>query len=167
MNYSAYYPTDILNGTGVRCVLFLSGCSHGCKGCYNTSAWNPKSGEPFTKEVEDQIINDLKDTRIKRAGLTLTGGDPLFKGNLQGVKSLIKRVREECPDKNIWMWTGYDFGELDAMRDNTQETNDRYHVAVSVDTLVDGKFDQNLYDPALKFRGSSNQNIINIVHLNG
>lgn len=165
MNYSEYYQTDVLNGKGIRNVLFVSGCSHGCKGCYNESTWNPKSGVPFTKEVEDQIIRDLKDTRIRRDGLTLTGGDPLYYRNLHDVTRIVERVRKECPDKSIWMWTGYTLPELEAMRDHNQETSDRYYLATLVDVLVDGKFVQELHDPSLKFRGSSNQNIIEIKNL--
>lgn len=160
MNYSQYYSTDMLNGTGIRNVLFVSGCSHGCDGCYNASAWNPNSGIPFTKVLEDQIISDLKDTRIIRDGITLSGGDPLHKRNILPLISLVKRIREECPDKTIWMWTGYTLKELEDMRDNTQESNDRYHLATLVDVLIDGKFEKDLRDPSLAWRGSSNQNII-------
>lgn len=162
MNYSQYYPTDILNGPGIRAVLFVNGCSHGCAGCYNESTWNPKSGVPFTEEVEDQIIRDLKDTRIRRHGLTLSGGDPLHHRNIHDVTRLVQRVRKECPDKTIWMWTGYTLPEMEAMRDSTQETSDRYYLATLVDVLVDGKFVQELHDPTLRFRGSSNQNIIEV-----
>lgn len=156
MNYQKYYPTDILNGEGVRAVLFVSGCDHGCPGCYNKTSWNPNGGFPFTKEVEDQIIRDLNDTRIKRDGLTLTGGDPLQLRNLIEVHRLIRRVREECPGKSIWMWTGYTIDECHGLR---------RVIAESVDVLVDGKFVQELYDPSLKWRGSSNQNIIEIKNL--
>ena len=77
MNYHQYYPVDIVNGPGTRCTLFVSGCVHECPGCYNKSTWRVNSGQPFTKEMEDQIINDLNDTRIKRQGISLSGGDPL------------------------------------------------------------------------------------------
>ncbi|WAX14217.1 hypothetical protein ECO319P1_00058 [Escherichia phage ECO319P1] len=162
MNYHQYYPTDMLNGPGIRNVLFVSGCTHGCKGCYNESTWNPKSGMAFTKELEDQIIRDLQDTRIKRDGLTLSGGDPLHERNILPLIQLVQRVRKECPDKTIWMWTGYTLPELEAMRDHTQVHSDRYYLATLVDVLVDGKFVQELHDPTLKFVGSSNQNIIEI-----
>lgn len=152
MNYSAYYPTDVLNGDGTRCVLFVSGCSHGCEGCYNKSTWNPNSGHEFTKELEDQIIADLKDTRIKRRGLTLSGGDPLHKRNFASVSRLCERVKEECPDKDIWLYTGYTLEEVKMGRFCA--------ILPLIDVLVDGKFEQGLYDPSLRFRGSSNQNII-------
>ena len=154
MNYHNYYPTDMLNGEGVRAVLFLSGCNHGCKGCYNESTWNPNSGSLFTKELEDQIIRDLQDTRIKRDGLTLSGGDPLHERNLLSVLLLIKRIRTECPGKTIWLWTGYTLKEI--MEDSNLI---RQSVARRVDVLVDGKFEQDKYDPSLKFRGSWNQKL--------
>lgn len=155
MNYSAYYQTDVVNGQGTRCVLFVSGCSHGCKGCYNKATWNPNYGHEFTKEMEDQIIKDLQDTRIIRKGITLSGGDPMHKRNAQPLVQLCHRIKMECPDKDIWLYTGYTYQEL-------LDDKNPYRAALLeyVDVLVDGKFEQDLYDPGLKFRGSSNQNII-------
>ncbi|AFB83895.1 anaerobic ribonucleotide reductase small subunit [Vibrio phage pVp-1] len=152
MNYMQYYPTDVVNGEGTRCVLFVSGCSHGCNGCYNEAAWNPNSGHEFTQELEDQIIKDLQDTRIKRRGLTLSGGDPLHKRNFASVLRLCKRVRKECPTKDIWLYTGYTLEQV---------KQGRFCAILDyIDVLVDGKFEKDLYDAGLKFRGSSNQNII-------
>ena len=155
MNYSQYYQTDVLNGTGTRCVLFVSGCSHGCKGCYNESTWNPKHGNLFTEAMADQIIKDLQDTRIKRKGITLTGGDPMHKKNAQELVRLCHRIKQECPDKDIWLYTGYTLAEL-------QEDRNPYRKALLsyIDVLVDGKFVEELKDPELKFRGSSNQKLI-------
>lgn len=152
MNYMKYIPVDVLNGEGTRCVLFLSGCSHGCKGCYNESAWKPDAGFPFTKELEDQIISDLQDTRIKRKGITLSGGDPLHKRNLSSVLRLCERIKSECPDKDIWLYTGYTLEQI--------ENSELSSVLCLIDVLVDGKFEQELYDPSLRFRGSANQHII-------
>ena len=151
MNYSKYYPIDVLNGEGTRCVLFVSGCIHHCKGCYNQSTLSPSAGELFTDALADQIIKDLNDTRIKRQGLTLSGGDPLHPANCEQVLKLIKRVKAECIDKDIWMWTGYVLNELNPKQ---QE------IVNLIDVLVDGKFEQDLADPMLQWRGSSNQ----IVH---
>ena len=148
MNYSKYYPIDVLNGEGTRCVLFVSGCSHQCKGCYNQSTWSPDAGELFTDELAGQIIEDLNDTRIRRQGLTLSGGDPLHPANLNCVLKLIKRVKAECVDKDIWMWTGYTLSEL-----NEQQKE----IVDLIDVLIDGKFVQELADPSLPWRGSSNQ----------
>lgn len=148
MNYHQYYPVDVVNGPGTRCTLFVSGCVHQCRGCYNQSTWRVDSGIPFTQEMEDQIIQDLQDTRIRRQGLSLSGGDPLHPANLPTILALVKRVKAVCPDKDIWMWTGYKLDEL---------TLEQQKVVSLVNTLIDGKFEQELYDPALLWRGSSNQ----------
>ncbi len=112
MNYHQYYPVDVVNGPGTRCTLFVAGCVHQCRGCYNQSTWRVDSGIPFTQKMEDQIIQDLQDTRIRRQGLSLSGGDPLHPANLPAILRLVKRVKAVCPDKDIWMWTGYKLDEL-------------------------------------------------------
>jgi anaerobic ribonucleoside-triphosphate reductase activating protein len=148
MNCHQYYPVDIVNGPGTRCTLFVSGCVHECPGCYNKSTWRLNSGMAFTQEMEDQIIADLNDTRIRRQGLSLSGGDPLHPQNLADVLQLVQRVQAECPGKDIWMWTGYTLGELTAAQ---------REVVDLINVLIDGKFVQELKDPALVWRGSSNQ----------
>ncbi|WP_273803448.1 anaerobic ribonucleoside-triphosphate reductase-activating protein [Providencia rettgeri] len=153
MNYHQYYPVDVVNGPGTRCTLFVAGCVHQCRGCYNQSTWRVDSGAPFTQEMEDQIIQDLQDTRIRRQGLSLSGGDPLHPANLPAVLKLVKRVKAVCPDKDIWVWTGYKLAEL---------TLEQQKVVSLVNTLVDGKFEQDLHDPRLIWRGSANQVIHNL-----
>ncbi|MBD2821414.1 anaerobic ribonucleoside-triphosphate reductase-activating protein [Xenorhabdus sp. 42] len=148
MNYHQYYPVDVVNGPGTRCTLFVSGCLHQCRGCYNQSTWRVDSGQAFTPATEEQIISDLKDQRIRRQGLSLSGGDPLHPHNIPSILRLVKHVREECPDKDIWLWTGYVFNELS----DTQQEVIRY-----IHVLVDGKFEQALSDPTLIWRGSRNQ----------
>ncbi|XBS70065.1 anaerobic ribonucleoside-triphosphate reductase-activating protein [Acerihabitans sp. KWT182] len=148
MNYHKYYPVDVIDGPGTRCTLFVAGCEHQCPGCYNKSTWRVDSGFPFTTELEDQIIADLQDTRIHRQGLTLSGGDPLHPHNLPAVLRLVRRVRTECPGKDIWVWTGYTLGSL---------TEAQQQVTSLINVLIDGKFVQDLRDPALIWRGSSNQ----------
>ncbi len=148
MNYSQYYPLDVVNGLGTRCVLFVSGCVHQCRGCYNQSTWSPSSGLEFTSMMEDRIIADLNDTRIKRRGLSLSGGDPLHPDNLSAILHLVKRVKSECDGKDIWLWTGYLLAEL---------TPEQQEIVDYVDVLIDGKFEQELADPSLNWRGSSNQ----------
>ncbi|EFE52039.1 anaerobic ribonucleoside-triphosphate reductase activating protein [Providencia rettgeri DSM 1131] len=106
------------------------------------------SGVPFTQEMEDQIIQDLQDTRIRRQGLSLSGGDPLHPANLPAVLKLVKRVKAVCPDKDIWLWTGYTLGDF---------TLEQQKVVSFVNTVIDGKFEQDLHDPRLIWRGSSNQ----------
>lgn len=153
MNYHQYYPVDVVNGPGTRCTLFVAGCVHQCRGCYNQSTWRVDSGAPFTQEMEDQIIQDLQDTRIRRQGLSLSGGDPLHPANLPAVLKLVKRVKAVCPDKDIWVWTGYKLAEL---------TLEQQKVVSLVNTLVDGKFEQDLHDPRLIWRGSANQVLHNL-----
>lgn len=150
MNYHKYYPIDVVNGPGTRATLFVSGCEHQCKGCYNQTTWSLRSGFAFTQALEDQIIGDLNDTRICRRGLSLSGGDPLHPQNTQAVLKLVQRVRRDCPGKDIWLWTGYQLGEL---------TQQQHEVIEYVDVLIDGKFEQDLADPSLEWRGSANQEI--------
>ena len=151
MNYSKYYPIDVLNGEGTRCVLFVSGCIHNCRGCYNQSTLSLDAGALFTEQLADQIIKDLNDTRIKKQGLTLSGGDPLHPANVSEVLKLIKRVKSECINKDIWLWSGYQLKELNPAQQQVIDL---------IDVFIDGKFVQALADPKLKWRGSSNQ----IVH---
>ncbi|MCG8156197.1 anaerobic ribonucleoside-triphosphate reductase-activating protein [Brenneria goodwinii] len=148
MNYHQYYPVDVVNGPGTRCTLFVSGCVHQCPGCYNKSTWRLNSGQPFTQELQDRIIADLQDTNIPRQGITLSGGDPLHPQNVPDILQLVKRIRAECPGKDIWLWTGYVLAEL---------TEQQQQVVSLINVLVDGKFVQDLKDPSLIWRGSSNQ----------
>ncbi|HFQ5255527.1 TPA: anaerobic ribonucleoside-triphosphate reductase-activating protein [Vibrio vulnificus] len=148
MNYHQYYPVDVVNGPGTRCTLFVSGCVHQCRGCYNQSTQRLDSGVPFTQEAEDQIIADLNDTRIRRRGLSLSGGDPLHPANVADILRLVKRVKQECSEKDIWVWTGYTLDELDEAQ---------RQILPYIDTLIDGKFEQDKADPSLEWRGSANQ----------
>lgn len=148
MNIHQYYPIDVVNGPGTRCTLFVAGCEHQCPGCYNQRTWRLNSGVPFTIEMEEKLISDLNDRRIPRQGLSLSGGDPLHPANVPDVLRLVRRVRRDCPGKDIWLWTGYTLASLSAAQQQ---------VAAELDVLVDGKFIQALKDPALVWRGSSNQ----------
>ncbi|MFJ5375873.1 anaerobic ribonucleoside-triphosphate reductase-activating protein [Pectobacterium sp. CHL-2024] len=148
MNYHQYYPVDVVNGPGTRCTLFVAGCVHECVGCYNKSTWRLNSGQPFTQEQEDRIIADLQDTAIPRQGISLSGGDPLHPRNVPDILRLVERIRAECAGKDIWVWTGYVLAEL---------TPEQQRVVDLINVLVDGKFVQDLKDPALIWRGSSNQ----------
>ncbi|GAA5218480.1 anaerobic ribonucleoside-triphosphate reductase-activating protein [Corallincola platygyrae] len=153
MYYQAYHPIDVVNGPGTRCTLFVSGCEHQCKGCYNQNTWRLDSGHTFTQALEDKIISDLTDQRIKRQGLSLSGGDPLHPHNLLAVLSLVERVKRECPDKDIWCWTGYTYEQL---------SSEQQAVVQHLDVLVDGKFEQTMKSPQLAWRGSSNQRVITL-----
>lgn len=157
MYMSNYVPVDVVNGEGTRVTLFVSGCSHACKGCYNQKTWRPDFGYEYTKEIEDAIIRDLNDSLIKKRGISLSGGDPLYCDNLETIYSLIKRVRRECPEKDIWLWSGYTLKQLEENKENSKEDMLRYKIVTSVDTFIDGKFEQENHDPSLRFRGSSNQ----------
>ncbi|TDQ57951.1 ribonucleoside-triphosphate reductase class III activase subunit [Mesocricetibacter intestinalis] len=148
MNYLQYYPVDVVNGEGTRCTLFVSGCEHGCKGCYNQKSWSFSAGVPFDHAMEERIIRDLQDTRIKRQGLSLSGGDPLHPRNAEALLPLVRRIKEECPDKDIWVWSGYRLTELEGVQ---------LQMLPYIDVLIDGKFIKALADPALLWRGSANQ----------
>ncbi|ADU67850.1 anaerobic ribonucleoside-triphosphate reductase activating protein [Pantoea sp. At-9b] len=150
MHIHRYYDVDIVNGPGTRCTLFVAGCEHQCRGCYNQSTWRLDSGVPFTLEMEEQLIADLQDRRIPRQGLSLSGGDPLHPHNVPHIRRLVKRVRRECPDKDIWLWTGYQLAELSAAQ---------REVIAEIDVLIDGRFIEAEKDARLLWRGSRNQNI--------
>lgn len=157
MNYSAIKNYDIANGLGVRVTLFVSGCTHHCEGCFNEETWSFSSGKPFTKETEDDIIKLLSPDYIK--GLTLLGGEPMEKVNQAALYPFVKRVKEAYPDKNIWCYSGYTLDEITKGRAHTDVTD---ALLGFIDVLVDGEFKKELYSVALKFRGSSNQRVIDL-----
>lgn len=158
MYFGNIKKNDIANGEGVRVSLFVSGCRNRCKNCFNPETWNFCYGNPFTKEVEDDIIDSLKPSWIN--GLTILGGEPFEVENQRDLVNFIKRVRKEVPDKTIWMYSGYLFDS------EIHNPNGKVHCEVSdeilanIDILVDGKFVEELKNLSLKFRGSSNQRII-------
>lgn len=158
MNYATIKKYDIANGLGVRVSLFVSGCTHHCKNCFNAVAWDFNYGNPFTKEVEDEIIEALKQPMI--SGLTLLGGEPMEPVNQEGLYDFIKRVKKEVPNKDIWCYTGYTL-ETDLLkgRAHLEITNDLLSM---MDVLVDGKFIEELKDITLRFKGSSNQRVIDL-----
>lgn len=154
MNFHRIYKNDFVNGEGVRTTLFVSGCIHACRGCYNKSTWNPDSGEPFTDEHINDILESLEPNHI--AGLSLTGGDPLFHGNLGAILGLLIQLRWRYGHtKNVWMWTGYTKKEIEEGIGG--EWNMRRRILASVDVLIDGKFEQDKHEHGLPFRGSTNQ----------
>lgn len=162
MNYAEIKHFDIANGEGVRTTLFVSGCRRGCKNCFNEVAWNFAAGKPFTAEVADEIIESLRPDYVD--GLTLLGGEPMEPENQEGLVGFVERVRAEFPHgggKTIWCFTGDTW-------DRELVTGGRHHTEVTdrllacVDVLVDGPFVQSLHDITLRFRGSSNQRIIDM-----
>ena len=158
MNYCEIKYFDIANGPGVRTSLFVSGCTHHCKGCFNEMAWDFNAGLEYTTEVEGEIISSLSPSFI--TGITFLGGEPMEIRNQKGIVGLVKKIKKEMPDKTIWLFSGYTFEELldkDNKRCHGEHTMD---ILENVDVLVDGKFVLELKDLSLKFRGSSNQRII-------
>ncbi len=156
MKYQHYYPIDVVNGVGTRCTLFVSGCEHFCAGCHNSTTWNPDVGHLYTQALEDQIIQDLGDTRVAREGLSLSGGDPLHPANLDTIQKLVKRVKTTYPDKDIWLWTGYTIEEM---------SSQQKQVLTFVDTLIDGRYEQDQRDLTLPWRGSRNQRLIDMTDI--
>ncbi len=159
MNYGEIKNFDIANGEGVRVSLFVSGCTHHCKNCFNKETWSFDYGEPFTGEVEDKIIAELAPSYIN--GLSLLGGEPFEPQNQQGLIPLLRRVKTELPDKNIWCYTGYLF-DKDLLGESRARCEYTDEMLSYIDVLVDGEFVQELYSITLQFRGSSNQRIIDV-----
>ena len=161
MNYAKIRKCDVANGPGVRVSLFVSGCNHHCKNCFNPEAWNFNYGEEFTKKEEEQIIEDLKPDYI--TGLSLLGGEPFEQKNQEGLAPLVSKVKKEYPDKKIWCYTGFTFDEQilgKMVKEEHRETTKQ--MLENIDYIVDGKFVEELKDPKLQFRGSSNQRIIDV-----
>lgn len=151
--YADYKPFNFVDGEGVRCSLYVSGCLFACEGCYNKAIQSFRYGQLYTKEVEDQIMADLSQDYVQ--GMTLLGGEPFL--NTKVCLSLVRRMRETFGDsKDIWAWTGYTFEEL------LLETEDKLELLHEVDILVDGRFELAKKDLKLQFRGSSNQRIIDV-----
>ena len=157
MNYANIKTYSIENGTGVRVSLFVSGCTHHCKGCFNEEAWDFNYGKPFTSEVEDRILESLKPSYI--AGLTLLGGEPFEPANQRALVPFLKRVREQLPDKNIWCYSGYLY-DVDMQPGGKVHTDVTDEILSYIDVLVDGEFVEELKDITLLFRGSRNQRLI-------
>lgn len=160
MNYTNIKYYDIANGIGVRTSLFVSGCTHHCKGCFNSETWDFNYGKPFTEEIENQILDSLKPYYI--SGLTLLGGEPMEPQNQVGLLPLLRKVHKYYPEKTIWCYTGYTY-ETDIL-----DKNGKAHCNITdeflsyIDILVDGEFILDKKDISLVFRGSSNQRILNL-----
>ena len=161
MNYATIKWTDIANGEGVRVSLFVSGCTHRCKNCFNEVAWDFAYGEPFTQEVEDEILKALSSDFI--AGISLLGGEPLEPQNQEALYPFIKRLRETYPQKTVWCYTGFVLDEKNGvLKESRKNTPYTQKLIALFDVLVDGAYVEELKDIRLKFRGSSNQRVINV-----
>ena len=160
MNYGEIKKVDIANGTGVRVSLFVSGCTYHCKGCFNPDTWNFSFGKEFTAETESEIIEALRPSYIE--GLSLLGGEPFEPENQKVLVKLLRKVKQELPEKNIWCYTGYLYEELTGEKPSRAFTDVTLEMLSMIDTLVDGEFVEELKDISLQFRGSSNQRIIKL-----
>ncbi len=158
MRYGNIKPVDIADGIGVRVSLFVSGCTHHCEGCFNPETWNFDYGEPYTQETEDQIISLLNRSFIR--GLTLLGGEPFEPENQRELVKLLRRVRRELPEKDIWSYSGYTFEELTGESRARCEVTDE--MLSLLDVLVDGEFVLAKRNLMLRFRGSENQRLLNV-----
>ena len=159
MYYGALKKTDIANGPGVRVSLFVSGCTHHCKDCFNPETWNFTYGEEYTDKVLGEILEALEPDYIQ--GITVLGGEPFEHVNQQGLLPLLRKVKARFPEKNIWCYTGYDF-EKDILGRMAEQWEETKEMLSYIDVLVDGEFKEALKSPSLQFKGSSNQRIIEV-----
>ncbi len=161
MNYATIKWTDIANGEGVRISLFVSGCTHHCKNCFNQVAWDFSYGQAFDAQTQERILQELNSTYI--AGISLLGGEPLEPQNQEALYPFLKKIRERYPQKTIWCYTGFVFNEKTGMLVE-EEKNNLYtkRLLALCDVLVDGAYVEELKDIRLKFRGSSNQRVIDV-----
>ncbi len=159
MYYGTIKTTDIANGTGVRVTLFVSGCTHHCKGCFQPETWDFQYGNLYTKAVEQQILNALNHDYIK--GLTLLGGEPFEPENQRELVKLLRHVREHFPQKDVWCYTGYTY-ETDLIEDSRARCEVTDEMLSMIDVLVDGEFREEEKNISLRFRGSENQRLIDL-----
>lgn len=153
MNYQLVKYNNIGNGIGIRTSLFVVGCSHACHNCFNKEIWSKNAGEPFTDDHKRLILQSLTPSHI--AGLSLLGGEPMMSYNAPELTALCKEVRELYPDKDIWVYSGFTYEQI--ITDPV-----KLELLKQCDVLVDGKFEQELYSPKLRFRGSANQRVIDV-----
>lgn len=152
MKYAKIRKLDVTNGPGVRTTLFVSGCTHNCQGCFNKEQQDFNYGNDFTKETEDEFIELTKSRQIK--GVNILGGEPMQQIMDDTLLNLLRRIKLEV-DKPIWLWSGYTFEEI-------VNNHKRLEILKEVDVLIDGKFESDKRDIMLKYRGSSNQRVIDV-----
>lgn len=149
MNYYNITYDDMLNGDGLRAVLWVAGCDHFCKGCHNPGTWDENNGLFFDEETKQEIFTYMEREYV--SGITFSGGDPLYKNNRETVLNFAKELKQKFPDKKIWLYTGYLYEEIKDL------PNLEY-----IDVLVDGEFKKELFDEKLHWKGSENQRVINL-----
>lgn len=159
MHYAQIKNCDIANGPGVRVSLFVSGCTHRCKGCFNQVAWDFKYGEPFTEQTIEHLLQLLRPAHIK--GITILGGEPFEPQNQEPVLRLLQRIRAEMPEKSIWAFSGYLF-ERDILAGRLGDPQITRAYLECLDVLVDGPFIEEKKNLSLRFRGSENQRLIDV-----
>ena len=172
MNYLKIEHEDVCNGTGLRVILWLSGCSHHCYNCQNPQTWNPDSGIPFDESAKQEVFNELSKDYI--SGITFSGGDPLYENNLDEILELVQEIRISFPEKTIWLYTGYKWNQImntkvgqpifscEDLENKIQNILKRQKIIKLCDVLVDGEYIDEQRDITLKWRGSKNQRVIDI-----
>lgn len=160
MNYAEIKYCDIANGPGVRTSLFVSGCTHHCPGCFNEVAWDFGYGKPFDKAVRNQIFGSCQPDYI--AGLSLLGGEPMEPSNQRELLPFVRNFKALYPQKTVWCYSGYTFEELTGAQPSRCRCEATDELLGLLDVLVDGRFMQELYDISLRFRGSSNQRLLDL-----
>ena len=149
MRYNLIRKMDISNGPGVRVSIFMQGCSFHCKNCFNPETWDFEGGQEFTEDTINKVL-ELSDKKEVK-GLSILGGEPMHPTNIEGTTKLAKAFKEKYPEKSIWAWSGFKYEDI--------KDNDVFNY---IDVLVDGQYKDELHDPTLKWRGSSNQRVIDI-----
>ena len=149
MRYNKIRRTDISNGPGIRVSIFMQGCTFNCKGCFNPETHDFNGGHEFNDSTIDKIIDLAKPNHIK--GLSILGGEPMHPKNIDGTLKLAHEFKKKYPNKTVWVWTGFNYEDLSLKHDLSD-----------IDVLVDGQYKMELYNPTLKYRGSSNQRVIDI-----
>lgn len=159
MHYADIKKIDVANGPGVRVSLFVSGCNHHCKGCFNQEAWDFNYGKEFTEDTINEILEYMKPDYIE--GITLLGGEPFEYENQKELLKLVRRIKQEYPNKSIWSFTGFEF-DKDIMDDMCNKYDETKELISYIDVMVDGKFDIDKKVLGLKFKGSTNQRTIDV-----
>ena len=159
MNYSAIRTCDVANGPGVRVSLFVSGCTHCCPGCFNPDTWDFSHGEPWTDAVQQKLLSACEPDWVQ--GLSLLGGEPFEPDNQRVLLPLLREFRARFPQKDVWAWTGCVY-EKELLKDSPWRCEATDEMLSLIDTLVDGPFIEAQKDISLRFRGSTNQRILNL-----
>ena len=149
MRYNLIRKMDISNGPGVRVSIFMQGCHFHCKNCFNPETWDFKGGKEFTDETIEKVLDLCEKSEVK--GLSILGGEPMHPENIEGTKKHAKAFKEKYPEKNVWAWSGFKFEDLK-----------NKEVLKYIDVLVDGNYKDELHDPTLKWKGSSNQRVVDV-----